>query len=271
MPFMTGTELQVTQPIAIFGDVDLGIWGLLIVGEQPRLAIAALDSDPAEIALEPATVDRDDGDGGDDGDGNGDGNGDGDGDGDWEVWSVTSGRHSLRLEQGQATTLTPGGDIDLQPLRVTGTATLAGEPIEIDVAGVLSESGLDSRAGSSRLFGSWFPAGHQIVLRARRPRGARGQDRDQIDVVALGEKDALVFDPRLSTTYDAVATPRQAGLELWIGPDEEGDQYPRRVSSVATGSSITVSTDGATLNATALQCLSRGEIGVGVYVLFSAE
>jgi hypothetical protein len=248
MPSLKPTTPTVGQPIAIFGDVDLGIWGLLIGDEQPRLAIAAIDADPAEIRLEPATVDRDDG----------------------EIWSVSSGGHSLRLEKGQATTLTPGGDLGLQPLRVTGTATLAGGPVEIDVAGVLSESGLDSGADSLRLFGSWFPAGHQIVLRAERPRGAKGQDHDVIDVIALGEDEALVFDPRLSTTYNASSTPRQAGLELWIGADEEGDQYPRRVSGVATGSSISDSTDGAKLSATALRCLSRGETGVGVYLLLRA-
>jgi hypothetical protein len=250
MPSLKRTTPAAAQPIAIFGDVDLGIWGLLIDAEQPRLAIAALDADPAEIRLEPANVDRDDD----------------------EVWSVTSPDHSLRLERGQATTLTPGGDRRLQPLRVTGTAALGGEQVEIDVAGVLTDSGLGSGAGadSLRLFGSWFPAGHQIVLRAERPRGAKGQDHDVIDVVALGENEALVFDPRLSTTYDASSTPRQAGLELWIGADEEGDQYPRRVSGVATGSSISDSNDGATLNAAALQCLSRGETGVGVYVLIRA-
>jgi hypothetical protein len=233
------------KPIAIFGDLDLGIWGLLIDDEHPRLAIAALDADPADIDLEPATVDRDDG----------------------EIWSVGSASHSLRLEKARATTLTPGGDLGLRPLRVTGTATLAGEAVEIDIAGVLSESAGGSDADSLRLFGSWFPAGHQVVLRAERPRGAKGQDRDVIDVVALGEHEALVFDPRLSTTYDADATPRHAGLELWIGADEERDQYPRRVAGVATGSSISDSTDGGKLSATALECLSRGETGAGVYVL----
>ena len=248
MPSMKRTTPTVGQPIAIFGDVDLGIWGLLIDDEQPRLAIAALDAAPAETRFEPAAVDRDDD----------------------EIWSVTSGAHSLRLEKGQATTLTPGGDLALQPLRVTGTATLGGEAVEIDVAGVLSQSGLDSGAESSRLFGSWFPAGHQVVLRAERPRGAKGQDRDLIEVVALGEHEALVFDPRLTTTYDAGSTPRQAALELWIGADEEGDQYPRRVSGLASGSSISDSAGSTKLDATALECVSRGETGVGVYVLIRA-
>jgi hypothetical protein len=248
MPSLTPTTPAAGRPIAIFGDLDLGIWGLLIGDRQPRLAIAALDADPAEIRLEPATVDRDDG----------------------QVWSVDSAGHSLRLEQAQATTRTPGGDHGLRPLRVTGTATLGGEPVEIDVAGVLSEAELDPGADSLRLFGSWFPAGHQVVLRAERPRGAKGQDRDAIDVVALGESDALVFDPRLSTTYDAGFAPRHAGLELWIGADEEGDQYPRRVSGVATGSSVTDHTGGVQLSASALQCLSRGETGAGVYLLLRA-
>jgi hypothetical protein len=233
------------KPIAIFGDVDLRIWGLLIADQQPRLVLATLDSDPTEIDLEPAAIDRDDN----------------------EIWSVTTAGHSLRLERGQATTVTQGADLGLQPLRVTGTAELSGEAVEIDVAGVLSEFALNADAGSSRLFGSWFPAGHQIALRAERPRGAKGQDRDVIGVVALGESEPLVFDPRLSTTYDSSHAPRVAGLELWLGADEDGDQYPRRVSGVATGSSVSESADGSHFSATALQCLSRGERGVGVYVL----
>lgn len=245
MPSLKRTTPAAAKPIAIFGDVDLGIWGLLIADQQPRLALAALDADPAEIQLEPATVDRDDD----------------------EIWSVTAGGHSLRLERGQATTVTQGAELGLQPLRVTGTMDFGGGAVEIDVAGVLSEPAVNADADSLRLFGSWFPAGHQIVLRAERPRGAKGQDRDLIAVVALGEDQPLVFDPRLSTTYGSSHTPRVAGLELWLGADEEGDQFPRRVSGVATGSSISESADGAELSATALQCLSRGETGAGVYVL----
>jgi hypothetical protein len=237
-----------SQPIAIFGDGELGIWGLLIDDEQPRLALASLDTAPAEVKFEPATVDRDDD----------------------EVWSVSAGGHSLRFEKGEATTLTPGDDLGLQPLRVTGTAVLGDKTREIDVAGALSETGLDAATDSLRLFGSWFPAGHQIVLRAARPRGAKGQDRDLIDVIALGENEALVFDPRLSTTYDSDSAPRQAGIELWIGADDEADQYPRRVSAVATGSSVADASGGARLSAHALQCLSRGEAGVGVYLLLRA-
>jgi hypothetical protein len=245
MPSLKRTTPDAGKPVAIFGDVDLGIWGLLIADQQPRLAIATLDAGLTEIELAPATLDRDDD----------------------EIWSVSAGGHALRFERGQATTVVLGAEPGLQPLRVTGIADLVGGVVEIDVAGGLSEPKLNADAGSSRLFGSWFPAGHQIVLRAERPRGAKGQDRDRIDVVALGEDEPLVFDPRLSTTYDADHTPRVVGLELWLGADEEGDQFPRRVSGVATGSTISNSADGVQLSATPLQCLSRGETGVGVYVL----
>ncbi len=245
---MKRTTPTAPRPIAIFGDGDLGIWGLLVDDEQPRLALATLDTAPAEVKFVPATVDRDDD----------------------EVWSVSAGGHSLRFEKGEATTLTPGDGLGLQPLRVTGTAVLGDKTQEIDVAGVVSQTGLDAAADSLRLFGSWFPAGHQIVLRAARPRGAKGQDRDLIDVIALGENEALVFDPRLSTTYDSDSAPRQAGIELWIGADDEADQYPRRVSGVASGSSIAETSGGAKLSAHALHCLSRGEAGVGVYLLLRA-
>ena len=30
----------VGQPLVLFGDVELGIWGLLIGGAEPRLAVA---------------------------------------------------------------------------------------------------------------------------------------------------------------------------------------------------------------------------------------
>jgi hypothetical protein len=235
-------------PIAIFGDADLGIWGLLVDDGQPRLALAGLDAHPGEIDLQAATVDRDDD----------------------QIWTVAAGSNSLRLEKGLATTMSPGDERHLEPLRITGTAWFSGAAHEIDIPGVLCEGALDADSDSLRLFGNWFPAGHQVVLRAARPRGAKGQDRDVIDVIALGESEAVVFDPRLSTTYDSSTAPRQAGIELWIGADEEGDQYPRRVNGVATGSSVSGSTDGVRLDAHALRCVSRGETGAGVYVLLRA-
>ena len=234
-----------SQPLAIFGDLYLGIWGLLIAGEEPRLALAGLSTAPAGIALEPATLDRED-------------------DG---AWALSAGAGVLTLEKAQASTATPGDGLPLEPLRVTGTATVAGEQREIDIAGVLIDPPADPKTESLRLVGSWFPAGHQVSLLSARAKGAKGQDKDRLDVVALGEDGAVVFDPRLSTTYGADGDPRRAGIEIWIGADPDGEQYPRRVAGVATGSSVSEQADGLRVSAHALRCLSRGEAGVGVYVL----
>ncbi len=110
----------------------------------------------------------------------------------------------------------------LEPCRVSGSATLDGNQREIDIGGVRSHGlALDGR-DSLRLFAAWFPAGHEIALVSARPRGAKGHDRDSVDVVARGEEHPLVIDPRLSTTYDDAGAPRRVGLELWLGDEEDG-------------------------------------------------
>ncbi len=70
--------------IAIFGDAEIGIWGLLVGGAEPRLAVGPLDAGPDEVSLESAQVDRDDD----------------------QIWTVTAGERSLRLERALATTRT---------------------------------------------------------------------------------------------------------------------------------------------------------------------
>ncbi len=88
-----------------------------------------------------------------------------------------------------------------------------------------------------------------------------------MQVIARGEEQALVVDPRLSTTYDAHGTPRRIGIELWLGADDDENQRSRRVGGVATGSFASTQLDGRTLTAHALHCASRNEAGAGVYLL----
>ncbi len=147
---------------------------------------------------------------------------------------------------------------------MSGSATIAGAEREFDVGGMRSAAlPLDGR-DSLRLFAAWFPAGHEIAAaRATRPKGAKGHDRDSVGVVARGEEHQLVIDPRLSTTYDHSGEPRRVGLELWLGDDEEGEVWPRRVAGAATGSRL----ESPGLGAYAFECVSRGEPGAGVYVL----
>jgi hypothetical protein len=235
--------------IAIFGDAELSLWGLLLGGAEPQLAVGFLNADSADLRLESAHVDRDDD----------------------QVWTVTAGERSLRLERALATTRSADGGATLEPMRVTGTIKLGDAEHDLDIGGVVTQARLDGSTDSLRVIGSWFPAGHQVALQAARPRASKGHDRDQVDVIALGEREPVAFDPRLSTTYSGDGAPIDTGIEMWIGADEDGDQYPRRVSGVATGAAVQGDAGGLKVTAFALECLSRGELGAGVYVLVQAS
>jgi hypothetical protein len=233
------SAMDKTGPLAIFGDLEGDIWGVLLGGERPCLAVAGLAA--ADVKLGPAQIDREDDD----------------------VWTLIGPGAALRIERAEATTCTGDADHRLAPCRVSGSVAIDGLEREFDVAGLRSDGFATDGNDSLRLFGAWFPAGHEVAVLSARPRGAKGHDRDQLAVVARGEQHALVFDPRLSTTYDEHGDPRRVGVELWLGDDAEGDQSPRRVAGLATGSRVTA----AGISAHAFQCASRGEAGAGVYVL----
>lgn len=237
-----------TAPIAIFGDLDAGLWGIVVGGEQPHGAIAGLTD--ADVTLMPVDLDLTDSD----------------------TWTLTGPGYALRIERADSTTSTADSDGTLEPCRVSGAATLDGTEREFDVGGVRAAAISLEKADSLRLLGSWFPAGHEVALLATRPKGAKGQDRDQVTAIALGEEHPLVLDPRLSTTYDEHGDARRVGVELWLGDndDEESEQWSRRVAGIATGSNVVGTATGAELTARALECVSRGELGAGVYVLMTA-
>lgn len=228
-----------SAPIAIFGDLEADIWGIVIGGPEPRAAIAGMTG--ADVTLRPADLDLEDG----------------------EVWTLTGDGFALRVERADAMTATVDSERSLEPCRVSGAATIEAVEREFDVGGVRSSAVSTDGIDSLRLLGAWFPAGHEIALLSARPKGAKGNDHDRIGVIALGEEHALVLDPRLSTTYDEHGEPLRVGVELWLGDDEDGEQWPRRVAGAATGSRV----DNDKLSAYALQCVSRSEPGAGVYVL----
>jgi hypothetical protein len=228
-----------STPIAIFGDLDGDLWGVVLGGEKPQLAVAGLTG--ADVELRPADLDLEDG----------------------EIWTLTGAGCALRFERADATTTTGGGSHALEPCRVTGGATVDGVERELDIGGLRSSGVVLDGQDSIRLFSSWFPAGHEIAVLSIRPKGAKGQDRDSIAVAARGEEHPLVFDPRLSTTYDHDGDPRRVGVELWLGDDEDGELWPRRVAGGSTGSRV----GRPGFSAYAFECTSRGEQGAGIYVL----
>jgi hypothetical protein len=225
--------------LTIFGDLDGDLWGIIAGGEQPLVAVAGLTD--ADVALRPADLDLSDD----------------------EVWELTSSGCELRVERADATTASADHGSALEPCRVSGSATIDGSRREFDIGGARSSAPAGDGYESLRLFAAWFPAVHEIAMISARPKGAKGQDRDTLDVIARGEEHPLVIDPRLSTTYDDHGAPRRIGLELWVGDDPEGDLSPRRVAGSSTGSSVAA----AGLSAYAFECVSRGEPGAGIYVL----
>jgi hypothetical protein len=120
--------------------------------------------------------------------------------------------------------------------RVTGTA--GGHPIDC-----LGQRGRSwgvadwSRIALTRSLAAWLEDGSSLTVAAVRPAGAENH-ADEATWGALLDSTGTVpvTDPRVSTTYDADGHQRRAGLELWIG---EEDEYPRRgAGQVLCGSSV---------------------------------
>jgi hypothetical protein len=120
--------------------------------------------------------------------------------------------------------------------RVRGTA--AGRPI--DCLGQRGRSWGTADWGKialTRSLGAWLDEGPSVVYSAVRPASAENH-AEEAQWGALLDADGAVAmaDPRISTTYDGEGHQRRAGLELWVGED---DDYPRRgAGQVLCGSSV---------------------------------
>ena len=194
-----------TAPIAIFGDLEAGLWGSCVGGEQPRLAVAGLDGRRRELAAgRPRPRGRRD---------------------------LDAHRRRLRAAARACGCdhRDGGGSHGLEPCRVTGAATFEGVEREFDIGGRAQRRRSYSTTDSIRC--------SPLVPRRARDRGAlhapegrEGAGSRRIAVVARGEEHPLVFDPRLSTTYDHAGD--RAALASSCGSEttSEGDLWPRRVA-----------------------------------------
>jgi hypothetical protein len=246
-------------PIVLFGDLDADLWGVIVGGADPGVSVAGLTD--ADLVFTAADLDlRDD-----------------------DVWTLNANGAALRVEPAApaeepaeasttASTAAPkGSGHELTPCRVSGAATAPGLEREFDVAGVRLQNLDLGDAASLRLFASWFPGSHEVAVLASRPKGAKGHDQDELSVIAIGEEHPMVLDPRLSSTYDIHGDPLRVGVELWLADDPDAEeQFSLRVAGLATGSRVTESQPGAKLGAHALECVSRGERGAGIYLLAQA-
>lgn len=217
-----------------FADLEAGVWGVIWDG-SPRLG--AVGTPAGTTPLGSPTL-----------------NGTG------EEWV-------LRSESGPELTITPEGpaadteDGFEQLCRVRGN--------EIDCPGRRSLRGEELRLSeldSVRDFSAWFAPGDGVVLRALRPRKAKGHDADEVTATVFEEGEVLrVADPRLSTTYTPNGDPRRISLELWL--DDEEAQFPRRVAGAATGAQWRGAAGGLELQAELMRCQRREVEGAGVYLL----
>jgi hypothetical protein len=113
-----------------------------------------------------------------------------------------------------------------------------------------------------RVLAAWIDDGTGVVLRAVRPAGAGAHGDEARWAAVLGAGGNLrVDEPRLSTTYDGEGHPRRAGLELWVGHD---DDMPRRaVGEVLCESTVTLGR--LRLDLSFVRWRMAGRSGIGRY------
>jgi hypothetical protein len=237
-----------------FGDLETGLWGAAVAsGDQPAVAIigAGDDTQAAEIGLDGASSD--------------------------EAWTITGDGVELMITAlGDPVTgaggSDPGQDGFDQLCRVDGRLTRVGREHEVSMLGVRGTRETTLGAGgfaSMRDVAVWFEQGDGMSLAAFRPAGAKGHDADVVSASVLGAEGAgPVEDPRLSTTYAGDGWVSRAGLELWLG-GEEDQQMLRRAAGEAVGARASASSADLELQAELFRWHSSGRDGTGVYLLAS--
>lgn len=131
-----------------------------------------------------------------------------------------------------------------QMCQVEGEVTVSGERRPVRCLGQRGHGwGAPSweRIELARTLSAWLEGPRGVAVSATRCEGASAHGEEALSafLVEPGEETAAaieVADPRLSTTYDAQGRQRRAGLELWVGED---DEMPRRLAGeVACGTSL---------------------------------
>jgi len=144
------------------------------------------------------------------------------------------------IEPSEAAARAGGMEGYEQLCRVTGTARANGRAVPVDGRGQRGHSWGEpdwDRISSTRTVGAWLDDGTGMALSAVRPAGATGHEPEATWAAVFGTGGSRrVDEPRLSTTYDEEGRQRRAGLELWVGED---DDYPWRASGeVLCGSTL---------------------------------
>jgi hypothetical protein len=231
-----------------FGDLGAGVWGCAWGDAEPLLALGKPEPE-APLTGAPARIS---------------------GSLPGEKWTVSADGVELVVspETDPATSSAISGFDQL--CRVHGRAVMDGTERNLDLPGSRgARPELDLRQFESfRELCAWFAPGDGIALTSLRPRGAKGHDRDVIAAAVFEPTGPHpVADPRVSTTYAADGHPTHVSLELWLDQDDSDEQYPRRAAAEPLGAGAYWVQPALELEAYFLRCRSRGEEGLGVYVL----
>ncbi len=186
---------------------------------------------------------------------------------------------TAEVELGEDAATLRAGELTLRAaLRRPAPGELGAGPLDGDgeagaVAGAVPAP---DRGESLRLATAVFPGARAFGLAARRPRRARGHDRDELAALVVeAEVPRPVEDPRLSVTLDGHGVPLRIGLELWLAieppEDEEAEaepyEPPRRASGEVSDSPARFTVSGVSAEAYPVRWRSRGEDGFGWFVL----
>ena len=144
--------------------------------------------------------------------------------------------------------------------RVTGT--VAGERFDGHGQRGRSWGAPDwGRMALARTMTAWFDDGFGLSAVAVRPAGARSHADEAVAAFVIDEEVRPVTEARISTTYDAEERQRAAGLELYVGSE---DDYPERLAGEAlAGTSLDLGR--LRLDCAFFRWRSAGREGVGRY------
>jgi hypothetical protein len=109
-----------------------------------------------------------------------------------------------------------------------------------------------------------------FAVRSCRPSGAVGHGEEQLEAVVWRGDPAVaapIERPRLSTTYDAAAIARHAGIELW---EDEEAEYTMRIGGEALGNGEIAHPDGERSRVVFMAWHHESHRAIGSYTLTSA-
>jgi hypothetical protein len=247
---MFAAQITGLQTVA-FGDLSTETWGTVVIA-APAAPLAILGAPDGCTNLE-AHVDGSTAE---------------------EDWRITADAVELSITAAGKPAEMIGTDAARagfdQVCRVSGRFTLEGDERAITTLGVRGVRAVSLVTGGFevvREVAAWFESGDGLALAAFRPAGAAGQDEDVISAAVLDPGgSAPVEDPRLSTTYAADGWVRRAGLELWLGGDED-QQLVRRAAGQATGARGAADAGAVEVRAELFRWHSHGRDGAGVYLM----